>query len=317
MPVQIGIQVHTRPGGQMGRARRRGRGGGSSAGEGSSSGRTPPRTPPPSVCRYWREGSSAFWAAGAATCILAGAVFFKAGFLAGAFFTAVAAFLGAVAARWGVLHGGSASPTDPSESCRFSHAEGAGPPDAPGTPDAPPWNAPAAPAAPGAHPSAPGGDELSDAEIAEVLAAVARAEAERGSAASRKLGPRGVQAFLAELQRNPGIVTVIAMNDFPYHGKIEREYWLRVSRTLLQDPSLAGGDDFVILHVHYAGEWRDADSQAAFDRKRELITQINVRHTWDGYTGGKFHRPCRPSRRHKRPIRRLPLRRPLSTLETR
>ena len=63
-----------------------------------------------------------------------------------------------------------------------------------------------------------------------------------------------MKSFLQELQRDSNIVTVVAKNDFPYKGRglqplIEREYWLRVKRTSLQDPALAGRDDFIILHV--------------------------------------------------------------------
>ena len=130
----------------------------------------------------------------------------------------------------------------------------------------------------GAHPSSPVGTELTEAEIAEVLAAFSRADAGQGST-SRKLGPGGVRTFLAELQRDPSIASVLAKNDFPYHGhgpgapRIEREYWLQVSLS-----SLASRDGFVILHVHYAGEWKISDDQATFDRKRSTITQINARH---------------------------------------
>jgi hypothetical protein len=101
-----------------------------------------------------------------------------------------------------------------------------------------------------------------------------------------------VRTFLAELQRDPSIASVLAKNDFPYHGhgpgapRIEREYWLQVSLS-----SLASRDGFVILHVHYAGEWKSSDDQATFDRKRSTITQINARHTWDGSSGRKFPKP--------------------------
>jgi len=110
------------------------------------------------------------------------------------------------------------------------------------------------------------------------------------------LGSSGVKSFLQELQRDSNIVTVVARNDFPYKGRglqplIEREYWLRVKRSSLKDPALAGRDDFIILHVHYAGDWNRFDDQATFDRKRSTMTQINARHTCDG-SGAKFHKPC-------------------------
>ena len=125
----------------------------------------------------------------------------------------------------------------------------------------------------GAHPASALADELTEDEVAEVLAAFHDAVAGR-RVVSRQLSYQGVQSFLRELQRNPSIVTVIAKNDFPYFGRdsrkpvIEREYWLRVSRASLSDKSLVGRDDFIILHVHYAGDWNWSDDQATFDRKR-------------------------------------------------
>ena len=111
-------------------------------------------------------------------------------------------------------------------------------------------------AAAGVHPALPLADELTEDEVAEVLAAFCDSFASR-RVVSRQLGYHGVQSLLRELKRNPSIATVIAKNDFPYFdcdsGKrvIEREYWLRVSRASLSDKSLVRRDDFIILHVHY------------------------------------------------------------------
>jgi ankyrin repeat protein len=153
----------------------------------------------------------------------------------------------------------------------------------------------AGPGPTGVHPSAAGdsSDELTEAETEEVLSAFRHAGAHNtgSQGALRQLGGSGVKSFLKELQRDPNVATVFAKNDFQYQSLIEREYWLRVKRSSLQDPALAGRDDFIILHVHYAGDWNRSDDQATFDRKRSTITQINARHTCDG-SSPKFHKPC-------------------------
>ena len=118
---------------------------------------------------------------------------------------------------------------------------------------------------------------------------------------SRKLGVTGVESFLKKLKRNPNVATVHAFSDFPYTTNrsptrplIEREYWLKLSRETLVEPRLAGEDGFIILHVHYSGEWRDEDTQAAFDQKRSVVTQINGRHTWDDsyHIRDRFFKKC-------------------------
>jgi hypothetical protein len=123
----------------------------------------------------------------------------------------------------------------------------------------------------GLHPSAAGdsSNELTEAETEEVLSAFRHAGAHNtgSQGALRQLGSSGVKSFLKELQRDPNVATVFAKNDFPYkghgaHALIEREYWLRVKRSSLQDPALAGRDEFIILHVHYAGDWNLSDDQA-------------------------------------------------------
>jgi len=47
------------------------------------------------------------------------------------------------------------------------------------------------------------------------------------------------------------------------------------------DKELAGKDGFVLLHIHYKGEWSWDDNKDTYDKKRSIITQINGRHTWD------------------------------------
>ena len=71
------------------------------------------------------------------------------------------------------------------------------------------------------------------------------------------------------------------MNLRPPVSFYRREYWLKNSQEMLANTELAGKDGFMILHVHYSGEWRASDTPADFDKKRSIITQINGRHTWD------------------------------------
>jgi len=82
-----------------------------------------------------------------------------------------------------------------------------------------------------------------------------------------------------ELKKNPNVATVHAFGDFPYTANnflpiplIKRDYWLKISREMLANTELAGKDGFIILHVHYSGEWRASDTQADFDKKRLIIT---------------------------------------------
>ena len=95
---------------------------------------------------------------------------------------------------------------------------------------------------------------------------------------------KDVGDFLDVIRRNPSAASVCAYNDFEYTAnrttsKIEREYWLRLSRDALPDAqqALAGKDGYAILHVHYAGAWMEPPSKC----DRSTITQINIRHTWD------------------------------------
>jgi len=138
----------------------------------------------------------------------------------------------------------------------------------------------------GAHPSYGLRFKLKEAEVeAELTATFFNAPVDK---TTRQLNVDGVKSFLEELKRNPNVATVHAFSDFPYTKNnslrvplIEREYWLKISRETLVNKKLAGKDGFIILHVHYSGEWRESDTQADFDRKRSIITQINGRHTWD------------------------------------
>jgi len=100
---------------------------------------------------------------------------------------------------------------------------------------------------------------------------------------TRKLGVKGIESFLKELKWNSNVATVYAFSDFPYTANlplIEQEY-LKLSRETFAVPGLAGKDGFIILNVHYSGKWRASDTQAVFDEKRSVITQINGHHTWD------------------------------------
>ena len=122
----------------------------------------------------------------------------------------------------------------------------------------------------------------------------------------RKLSTSSTNALLAELERDPDIVTFLAYNDFPYKGKYplpktEREYWLQISRAklsasvLARYPALPGGDDLLIMHVHYADDWPwpgDNRRRKVDLPHRKKITQINVRHTWQG-SGAKSPFPCK------------------------
>ena len=111
----------------------------------------------------------------------------------------------------------------------------------------------------------------------------------------RKFTKLDVQDLLDELQKNPEIASFCAYNDFRYFGRglpdaqVEREYWLKISRTT--NTALPGTDGLAILHVHYAGTWPKSDSVYPSE-KRSQITQINISHTWQGY-GLRFYKPCK------------------------
>ncbi len=49
----------------------------------------------------------------------------------------------------------------------------------------------------------------------------------------------GKNGFLDDLMCKPDLAVVVGYNDFQYHGTIEREYWLKLSRSKL---SSAGRD---------------------------------------------------------------------------
>ena len=147
------------------------------------------------------------------------------------------------------------------------------------------------------------GDQLSAVEreifdavfAAECGAEVSAQDGQHGqqAAATRSFSGRDAYDFLAELQRDPGIATIHARNDFPYTAGNtlteplhEREYWLKLSKSNLQNPSLAGRDGYAIMHVHYQGKYPDRD--------RAVITQINIRHAWHSGLpdSEKFHKKC-------------------------
>jgi len=142
------------------------------------------------------------------------------------------------------------------------------------------------------------------ARAANVSAAAAHASEAQGG--TRKLSFDATAALLEALALDGSIVTFIAYNDFGYKGryavpKAEREYWLKISRdklpTSLREkyPGLLVADDLVIMHVHYEGDhpWPGNPSRpkVPLNPHRMVITQINVRHTWQG--GGPLSSyPC-------------------------
>ena len=83
--------------------------------------------------------------------------------------------------------------------------------------------------------------------------------------------------FLEELRRNPNIASVYGYMDYPYklNDTITREYWLRISREELSQEKqwMAGVDGYAILHVHYAGKYRNPPDSS----DRSTITHINIR----------------------------------------
>jgi hypothetical protein len=141
-------------------------------------------------------------------------------------------------------------------------------------------------------------------------ASAAAAHASEAQGGPRKLSFDATAALLEALALDGSIVTFIAYNDFGYKGryavpKAGREYWLKISRdklpTLLREkfPGLLVADDLVIMHVYYEGDypWPENPSRPKVHLQppfcaRLVITQINVRHTWQG-SGPKPSYPCR------------------------
>jgi len=147
----------------------------------------------------------------------------------------------------------------------------------------------------GSHPSS---DELLEVNVEVELKSALVFDAPLDKT-ERIMSDNGIKLFLKALKRNPNIATVHAYNDFRYTAKnslsiplIEREYWLKMSGETL--PELMGKDGFIILHIHYSGEWRDSDTLAVFNKKRSIITQINGRHTWDDscHISDRFFKKC-------------------------
>ena len=138
---------------------------------------------------------------------------------------------------------------------------------------------------PGVHPSSVLSSELTESEVeAELKATFSNAPADK---TTRKLDFNGVKSFLDELKRNPNVVTVHTFSDFPYTANkslsvplIEREYWLNICRENLSKQELARKDGFIILHVHYSGEWR-ASYPGCF-RSKEVGHHANQRPAYLG-----------------------------------
>jgi hypothetical protein len=137
-------------------------------------------------------------------------------------------------------------------------------------------------------------------------ASAAAAHAGEAQGGSRKLSFDATAALLEALALDGSIVTFIAYNDFGYKGryavpKAEREYWLKISKdklpTSLREkfPGLLVADDLVIMHVHYEGDYpwpgNPSRPKVPLQPARMVITQINVRHTWQG-SGKKPSFPC-------------------------
>jgi len=91
---------------------------------------------------------------------------------------------------------------------------------------------------------------------------------------------RDVSSLFDEVAWDLSIATFCAFSDFPYRGKVEREYWLALSRDALStaNAGLAGSDGLAILHVHYLEKW-------PHQGQLKMISQINIRHTWNGIAG--------------------------------
>jgi hypothetical protein len=137
-------------------------------------------------------------------------------------------------------------------------------------------------------------------------ASAAAAHASEAQGGTRTLSFDATAALLEALALDGSIVTFIAYNDFGYKGKYavpkaEREYWLKISRdklpTSLREkfPGLLVADDLVIMHVHYDGDYPYPGDRSRpripLHPHRMVITQINVRHTWQG--GGPLSSyPC-------------------------
>jgi hypothetical protein len=137
-------------------------------------------------------------------------------------------------------------------------------------------------------------------------ASAAAAHAGEAQGGTRKLSFDATAALLEALALDGNIVTFIAYNDFGYKGryavpKAEREYWLKISKDKLPSelcvkfPELKVADDLVIMHVHYDGDYPYPVNRnrptIPLHPHRMVITQINVRHTWQG-AGPLSSYPC-------------------------
>jgi len=103
---------------------------------------------------------------------------------------------------------------------------------------------------------------------------------------AREFRKRDVSSLFDEVAWDLSIATFCAFSDFPYRGKVEREYWMALSRDALSaaHAGLAGSDGLAILHVHYLEKW-------PHQGQLKMISQINIRHTWNGI-GDRWYRPC-------------------------
>jgi hypothetical protein len=79
-------------------------------------------------------------------------------------------------------------------------------------------------------------------------------------------------------------ITVVGVQEFPYQKKtIEREYWIWDQAKL---------DEYVVLHVHFAGEWHHDPAVRA--GRLQLVTSVNLRHSVsaDQSTAATWYRKC-------------------------
>ena len=145
--------------------------------------------------------------------------------------------------------------------------------------------------------------------FARAFTSVSIETASLASQGTRKLISSSVTALLEVLESNSDVVSFCGYNDFPFKGdhaqaKAEREYWLAVSGEKMsvgklsaeQVSGIKGADGLLIMHVHYDGNHpcpKDPRRpKIGLRPHREVITQINIRHTWHG-SGPKFPAPCK------------------------
>ena len=125
----------------------------------------------------------------------------------------------------------------------------------------------------------------SDADLRDIFEAVLAAEDPAagqdgdGKKSERNFTRKDVGDFLDVIRRNPSAASVCAYNDFEYTAnrttsKIEREYWLWLSRDALPDAqqALAGRDGYAFCTTPGRGWNRRARATEARSRKSTFGT---------------------------------------------